>query len=107
MASKMGWYNISSGNRNKYWSITLQNIFLMFIFVTHSLRPIIAMYKSLLDTFTEKQIETLRTKMWWVADQDKPYLVKFAIENDFLLLGTNAIIRNLRSKISLGNKTSH
>ena len=44
------------------------------------------MYKSLLETYNEKQMEILRSKMWWVADQHKPYLLKFAIESDFLLL---------------------
>ena len=46
------------------------------------------MYKSLLDTFNDKQMEVLRSKMWWVADQHKPMLVKFAVKDDFVLLRT-------------------
>lgn len=47
------------------------------------------MYKSLLDIFTEKQLELLRSKMWWAADPSKPYLLKYATDNDFALLGTH------------------
>ena len=42
----------------------------------------------MLDVFTDKQMQTLRGKMWWVADPHKPYLVKYASDGDFVLIGT-------------------
>lgn len=44
------------------------------------------MYKSLLEILTDKQIDLLRRRMWWAADCDKPYLLKFAYDSDFALL---------------------
>jgi len=38
--------------------------------------------KSLLEIFNEKQLQLLKTKMWWVADRDKPYLLKFSLDDD-------------------------
>lgn len=38
--------------------------------------------KSLLEIFNEKQLQLLKGKMWWVADRDKPYLLKFSLDND-------------------------
>lgn len=49
------------------------------------------MYKSLLDLFNTKQLDTLRNKIWWQADTNKPFLVKLAIDGDFALLGNNCL----------------
>lgn len=46
------------------------------------------MYKSLLEILNDKQIDLLRRHMWWAADTDKPYLLKFAHDGDFALLCT-------------------
>ena len=54
------------------------------------------MYKSLLEKFfTGKQLEVLKTRMWWVADQNKPFLVKFAIEGEFALIRIDYSNKNL------------
>ena len=42
----------------------------------------------MLDVFTEKQMQILKGRMWWVADPHKPYLVKYASDGDFALIGT-------------------
>ena len=35
---------------------------------------------------TERQRNLLAGRMWWVADQNRPYLVKFALDaNDTLM----------------------
>jgi hypothetical protein len=63
------------------------------------------MYKSLLDIFNDKQLELLRTKMWWVADQHKPFLLKFAVKDDFVLIRTtHPILRNHRPTLAMGSK---
>jgi hypothetical protein len=47
------------------------------------------MYKSLLEVFSQGELELLRSKMWWVADPNKPYLVKYATGKDFALMRKN------------------
>jgi hypothetical protein len=32
----------------------------------------------MLDVFSDKQMQALKAKTWWVADPQKPFLVKFA-----------------------------
>jgi hypothetical protein len=49
------------------------------------------MYKSLLDVFSEKQMNLLRGRMWWVADRDQPYLMKFSNDTDYALLRINLL----------------
>ena len=51
------------------------------------------MYKSMLDIFTEKQMQILRGKMWWVADPHKPYLVKYASDGEFALIGISFMVQ--------------
>jgi hypothetical protein len=42
--------------------------------------------KTVNDIFSDKQIECLREKMWWVANRENPYVVKFAVCENMVLL---------------------
>lgn len=37
----------------------------------------------------------MRSRMWWVADRDKPYLLKYAHDEQFVILGTWIFMKNL------------
>jgi hypothetical protein len=44
--------------------------------------------------FSERQREAIHSKIWWVADRERPFLMKFALDEDFILLGTHGDTQN-------------
>jgi hypothetical protein len=52
------------------------------------------MHKTILDAFNDRQRELMKAKMWWVADRDKPYLIKFGVEGDYVMMRTYWLNKN-------------
>lgn len=44
--------------------------------------------------FSEKQLSALRAQLWWVADRDRPFLMKFALLEETVLIRTHPIRQN-------------
>jgi hypothetical protein len=38
---------------------------------------------------TESQLSALRGQLWWVADRDRPFLLKFVLHEDAALIRTS------------------
>ena len=45
-----------------------------------------------IEVFNERQRNILKGKMWWVADQERPFLIKFALDNADSLMRKNNYI---------------
>jgi hypothetical protein len=44
--------------------------------------------------FSERQLSALRAQLWWVADRDRPFLMKFALLDETVLIGTSSYMQN-------------
>lgn len=47
--------------------------------------------------FSEAQLAALRGQLWWVADRDRPFLMKFALFEEAVLLGSCLPTQNSRT----------